>query len=140
MNDFESLQITVEVTQLCSSTEYRKAFQLARRNGPERLARADKDSEEHAAVRLLIGTWERIAIFSQSFNPKQRQQFFRSHPVSLVWHCLEPAITVIRHSTNDGFAKNFEDLHKQYQKWIASKAGSEFRTAQQQAITGLFFC
>jgi hypothetical protein len=140
MNDFESLQVTIEVTQLCSSTEYRKAFQLARRNGPERLANANKDSEEYAAIRLLIGTWDRIAMFSQAFNAKQRQQFFRSHPVSLVWKCLEPAITAIRSSTDKGFAKSFEDLHNQYQKWIASKAGSEFRTAQQQAIIGLFFC
>jgi hypothetical protein len=140
MNDFEFLQVTMQVTELCSSTEYRKAFQLSRRRGTEALAQADKDSEEHAAIRLLIGTWDRIAMFSESFSAKQRQQFFRSHPVSLVWNCFEPAIEVIRRSTDDRFAKTFENLHNQYEKWTTSKDGREFSTVQRQAIVALFFC
>lgn len=139
MNDFEFLQVTMQITELCSSTEYRKAFQLSRRKGPESLARADKNSEDHAAIRLLIGTWDRIAMFSESFNAKQRQRFFRSHPVSLVWNSFEPAIEVIRSSTGNGFAKTFENLHDQYEKWTTSKDGRQFSTVQQQAIVALFF-
>lgn len=140
MKDFEFLQVTMQVTELCSSTEYRKSFQLSRRQGPEELAQADKDSEEYAAIRLLIGTWDRIAIFGEGFSAKQRQQFFRSHPVSLVWKCFEPAIQVIRRDTDERFAKPFENLNNQYEKWTTSKDGREFSTAQRQAIVALFFC
>jgi len=139
MNEFESLQVTMQVTQLCSSNEYRKAFQLSRRLGPEAMAKAGKDSDEYSAIRLLIGTWDRIAFIGKGFSAKQRQQFFRNHPVSLVWQRLEPATKPIRNDTDKRFAKEFEDLHNQYQKWISSKDGQEYRTYQQQAIHALFF-
>ena len=139
MTEFEFLQVNMQVTQLCSNTEYREAFHMSRRKGPEEMAKADKNSDEYAAIRLLIGTWDRISIFGKDFNPKQRQQFFRHHPVSLVWKRLEPATKVIRYDTDEKFAREFEGLHKQYQKWTESKDGEEFRTTQQQAIGGLFF-
>ena len=139
MNDFEFLQVTMQVTGLCSSTEYRKAFQLSRRKGPETLARADKNSEDHAAIRLLIGTWDRIAMFSESFSAEQQQQFFRSHPVSLVWNSFKPAVEVIRSNTDNSFAKTFENLHNQYETWTTGNDGRQFSTVQQQAIVALFF-
>jgi hypothetical protein len=139
MTEFEFLQVNMQVTQLCSNTEYREAFHMSRRQNPEEMAKTDKNSDAYAAIRLLIGTWDRISIFGKAFNAKQRQQFFRHHPVSLVWQRLEPATKVIRRNTDERFAKEFEDLHKQYQKWTASEDGREFRTAQQQAIGGLFF-
>jgi hypothetical protein len=140
MNEFEFLQVSTQVTQLCSSTEYRKAFQMARRKRPEAMAKADKDSEEYAAVRLLIGTWDRIALWDDAFSAKQRQQFFAHHPISLVWKCLEPATYVIRNDTDKRFAADFENLHKKYEKWTHTKDGQEFKSPTVQAIHALFFC
>ncbi len=139
MNDYEFLQTTMQMTQLSSSTEYRQAMLLSRRRQPENLARATKDSEEYASLRFLIGTWNTIAFVCASFNAKQRNQFFRNNPISLVWRHLEPAITIIRNDTDETFAKEFADLHEQYQKWSGSKAGERYTTAQLQAINALFF-
>ena len=37
-----------------------------------KLARGDKNSDEYAALRLLIGTWERIAIIFNNYSKAQR--------------------------------------------------------------------
>jgi hypothetical protein len=138
MNDFQFLQVTMQVSELTSSTEYRQAMLLSRRRGPENLANADKNSEEYAAVRLLIGTWNEIATFCGGFSAKQRSQFFRSHPVSLAWQYLEPATLIIRQDIDEVFAMEFESLHKQYQKWIESRGGRRYTTGQLQAINAKF--
>jgi len=138
VNDNEYLQTTMQVTQLTTSTEYRKAMLLSRRQHPDNLARADKDSEEYASIRLLIGTWNAIALVCERFNAKQRSQFFRSNPVSLVWQHLEPATTIIRGNTDAGFASDFEELHNQYEKWTSSKDGKRYTTGQLQALNACF--
>jgi hypothetical protein len=110
---------------------------LSRRQRPEKLAKADQNSDEYAAIRLLIGTWDRIAMFGKDFSAKQRQQFFRWHPVSLVWKCFEPAIKLIRSDTNERFAKDFEEFHKLYEKWLATQ---RYTSADDEGIHALFFC
>jgi hypothetical protein len=55
-----------------------------------------------------------------------------------MWQSLEPAIRAHRSSVHENFAKEFEDLHKQYQQWIRSPEGQNYRTAEQQAVTALF--
>jgi hypothetical protein len=138
MTQFEFTQIVMQVTQICSGTEYRKAFQLMRRQGAERLARTDKSSDEYAAIRLVIGTWDRIATVANDFSAKQRQQFYRHHPIGLMWSRLETAINLIRDDIDPGFAVEFDDLHTKYDKWTKTKAGERYRTAQQQAINACF--
>jgi hypothetical protein len=138
MTESEFLQLTLQLAQLRAGTEYQKAFRLVRRNRPEQMARADKNSEEYAAIRLLIGTWEGIAIIGNGFSAAQRKRFFRCHPVLLLWRLLEPAAKVIRSETDKRFAKEFEDLAMSYRVWTESKDGQEFRTAEQQAICARF--
>jgi hypothetical protein len=138
MNESEFLQTTIQITQLTSSTEYRKALLLARRKGPKTLAEANENSEEYASIRLLIGTWEDIAPVCAGFSAKQRTQFFRRNPVSLVWQYLEPATKIIRDATDERFASDFEALNNQYQKWSRSKDGEQYTTVQLQAINGRF--
>jgi len=138
MNQFEFLQVTMHVTQICSGTEYRNAFHMVRRQGAEKLARTDKPSDEHAAIRFLIGTWERIATACKGFSVKQRHEFFRHHPILLMWQRLEPATKIIRKNTDESFAKEFENLRDQYQAWIESKDGRLYSTTKQQAVNACF--
>jgi hypothetical protein len=140
----QTLDVFVHVSQLRSGTEYRNACRLLRRNyktreDMTRLAKGDRSSEEFEALRFLIGTWERIAIIFFSLNKTQRQQVFPCNPVSLIWIFLNPAIVEMRKSRGfDNFASKFEALHQEYQAWIKTKAGHDYRTAEQQAICALF--
>lgn len=138
MTQFEFNHIVMQVTQICSGTEYRKAFQLVRRQGAEALARADKSSDDYAAIRLVVGTWDRIATVASDFSAKQLQQFYRHHPIGLMWSRLEPAINLIRDDIDEGFAAEFDDLHTKYDKWTKTKAGRRYSTAQQQAVNACF--
>jgi hypothetical protein len=138
MNDFEALQVSMQVTQIITGTEYRNAFRLSQREGVEKLATAQRPSDEYAAIRLLIGTWERIAMACKDFNETQRQQFFRHHPIALYWRRLEPATSHIRRATHEGFAVEFEALRNQYDEWTRGEDGREFRTFERQAISACF--
>jgi hypothetical protein len=138
MNDFEALQVTMQVTQIISSTEYRNAFRLSRREGVEKLATAQRPSDEYAAIRLLIGTWERIAMACKEFSENQRRQFFRYHPIALLWQRLEPAILLIRRTTDERFATEVEDLRDKYDEWTRTEDGQGFRTFQRQATCACF--
>jgi hypothetical protein len=137
MTQQEVLQISIHIDALRSGTEYRKAYLLLRRRGPA-IATLDKESDEYAAMRLLIGSWEQIAIFVQTFTASQRNKWFRCQPVSLMWEFLKTEIEEIRKSAGKKYAENFEILHDQHQAWIKTPDGKDYRTAAQQAICGKF--
>jgi len=140
MTDHEALQIIMKVIDLRASAPYQAAEAQRRRSGAATMARMDQDSIEHAAVRLLIGTWDRIAMFVQDFDERQRNRFFRCNPVWLIWLTLEPAIRIIRESGTVGprFAREFEELARRYQEWTRTPPGQEFRTEAEQAVCALF--
>jgi hypothetical protein len=138
MNDNEVLPVILTITQLRSNPEYQQAGRLVRRLSPEDVGNAASKSDVHAALRLLIGTWERIATLAKGFDVAQRNTFFKSHPVSLMWLSLEPAINANRTRLHPGFASEFQNLHNQYQQWIKTPDGQQFSSSQQQATTALF--
>src|SRR5262245_48145157 len=98
MTDYEALQLVVQVTGLRVNPQYQAAELTRRRLGAEAMAGANETSLEHAGVRLLIGTWDRIAIFVRELSDPQRRRFFECNPVLLMWRALEPAVRVIRGS------------------------------------------
>jgi hypothetical protein len=140
MTDYEALQITIKITEFRMNPQYQAAEALRRKSQAQTLASSDQNSNEHAAVRLLIGTWDRIAVFVRDFNTNQRRQFFRCNPVSLVWRSLQPAIYIIRGGGTVGpsFAREFENLAHDYDEWAQSPDGQEFRTEAQQTACALF--
>jgi hypothetical protein len=140
MTDNEALQIIIKITELRMAPRYQAAEALRRRSSAATMAQADGKSDEHASVRLLIGTWDRIAMFVQDFNHHQRHRLFACNPVLLMWHSLQPAVQIIRTGGTVGpnFATEFETLSKQYYEWTQSPAGQEFRTEAQQAVCALF--
>src|SRR5947209_1778852 len=129
MTEQDVLQVTMHIDMLRSGSEYRKAYLLIRRSRPD-ITKLDKESDEFAAIRLLVSTWEQIAIFVQGFSEKQRHKLFRCHPVSLMWEFLKTAILEIRKSVGDKYAQNFETLYEQHQAWIKSSDGKDYRTAE----------
>jgi hypothetical protein len=137
MTEQDVLHVSTHIDKLRSGSEYRKAYLLIRRSRPD-ITKLDKESEEFAAIRLLVGTWDQIAIFVQGFSEKQRHKLFRCQPVSLMWEFLKTAIQEIRKSVGEKYAQNFETLFKQHQAWIKSADGKDYRTAEQQAICGRF--
>ena len=140
MTDYEALQIVIKVTDLRLSPQYQAAAAMARRSGAQSMARSDPKSDEHAAVRLLIGTWERIGMFVKEFDDNQRRRFFRCNPAGLIWGYLSPAVVYIRSggSVSPNFGKEFETLAGQYVQWTQTPDGQEFRTEAQQVVCALF--
>jgi hypothetical protein len=140
MTDSEAFQLIVQVTQLRLNPQYQAAELTRRRLGAAAMAAAAETSPERAGVRLLIGTWDKIAIFVKELSEQQRQRFFESNPVLLMWGALEPAIQTIRRgpAVASTFAEEFENLANQYRQWAASSAGQKFRTAEQQGVAVLF--
>jgi hypothetical protein len=138
MTDAELAQIIIQLTQLRSGVEYQKAFRLLRRNRPDDMANADKKSDEYAAIRLLVGTWDRIAQIVGRLSPPEQVQIFVCHPFGLMWRSLEPAIEVLRKNIDPSFAADFEAVHRQYYDWTRTEGGHNFNTLSRQAVHACF--
>jgi hypothetical protein len=140
LTDQEALQVIIKVTDLRLNAQYQSAEAMRRRSGVESMAQSNPNSDEYAAVRLLIGVWERIAMFVSEFNDNQRRRFFRCNPVGLVWRYLEPGVVIIRKRGSVGpkFAKEFETLARQYTEWTQGSDGADFRTEADQVVCALF--
>jgi hypothetical protein len=138
MNDQDVLNVTMQVTQLRSNFEYRDAGRILRPMTRESMSAVKKRSPEYSALRLQIGTWDRIAHFVKDFSDPQRSAFFKTHPVKLMWDHLSPGITTIRRELGDNYAKEFEDLANSYQVWVATSDGQQFRTADALGVHAMF--
>src|SRR6266536_4244199 len=113
VKDYEAFATTV--TQLRLNPPYQVAEAIRRRSGAAAMAAAGADSTDQAAVLLLIGTWERIAIMAGGLSPAQRAKFFRCAPVKLMWEALRPAIDALGGA--ERFAPEFERLSRSYESW-----------------------
>jgi len=140
MTDSEASQFIVQVTQLRLNPQYQAAELTRRRFGARAMAAAHETSPERAGIRLMIGTWDKIAIFVKDLSEEQRRRFFECNPVLLMWSALEPAIQAFRSGDTVAptFAEEFENLARHYREWAESSAGQKFRTPEQQAICALF--
>src|SRR5262245_54344252 len=99
-------QVIMHATQLRSNTEYQRAGRVVRAMSAAAKSSPKPNTDELAALRLVIGTWQRIAVLAKGLDSAQQSQFFKTHPVSLMWQALEPAITSIRGSLDPNFAKD----------------------------------
>jgi hypothetical protein len=138
MTDYEVLQVIIQISQLRSATEYQLAVRMARQNGPDNMASADPNSEQYAAIRLLIGTWIRIGLIVAEIDPTQKSRIFKCNPVRLMWDFLNDAVDIIRASLGPGFAVEFEQLSAEYDTWAASGDGMLYTTTQLPAMHALF--
>lgn len=143
----EVRQIIIQIAHLRANPAYRAAELRRRQLGPygaATMAREEQDTPDYAAIRLLIGTWNRIAIFVEEFNDTQLGRFFRCHPIALTYKVLKPGIDVIRAATDvpepvdKRYAWALEDLAHKYDAWAMSPDGAEYRSEAQQAVCADF--
>jgi hypothetical protein len=107
------------VQALRCGTEYRAAELLRRSVGSSKQMAANPETtKEHAAVRLLIGTWNVIGtMVRQGDLPKEK--IFETNPVSDMWEALSDAVGVIRQQPGcGGYAEDFEWLYKASLDWM----------------------
>jgi hypothetical protein len=134
VKDYDAFITTV--TQLRLNPPYQVAEALRRRAGSAAMAAAGPDSTDLAAVLLLIGTWERIAILASGLSPSQRGRFFRCAPVKLMWDALLPAIDALGGA--EKFAPEFEKLSGSYGSWLKHDDAREFRSVERQTVCAMF--
>lgn len=134
VKDYDAFITTV--TQLRLNPPYQAAEAIRRRVGSAAMAAAGSDSTDLAAVLLLIGTWERIAIVASGLSPAQRSKFFRCTPVKLMWDALRPAIDALGGA--EKFAPEFEKLSATYASWLQRDDGKEFRSVERQIVCAMF--
>ena len=118
----------LDISGLRSADAYQAAEFLRRQQGAAWMAGQPPNTEAYAAVRLLIGTWESIAIRVLAGCPPAEQAFFELNPVGHMWVALKPGIDVIRQDLNQQYARNFESLNRKYRNWL-NKQSREYQTA-----------
>ncbi len=151
MNNSEYLQLVMNVAHLRSNPKYKEAELMRRKlgaDGAATMAKAPQSSEQYANVRLLIGTWNRIAVFAGEFSAAQKRRFFKCHPILLTWKVLKPGVEVIRSNleqTEDvpepvtkEYGKDLEAMAAEYEKWTKTADGREYRSEARQAVCADF--
>jgi hypothetical protein len=129
----------LDVLAIRSGVAYREAERLRRRIGESKLmALSPMSSEEYAAVRLLIGTWDSIAARVRAGDIPE-DSFFQSNPVQHMWEALEGAIRVIaKRSKGKSYAENFRWLRRRFRTWLAKPTSRKYRTAAKMGTNAHF--
>lgn len=123
----------VAIHSLRTQPTYQEAEKLRRRTkgGAAQLARGDDNSDELAAIHLLVNTWETIATIIEGVESKDR--IFEVTPVCHMHRNLKDAIADlgIRHANvkalsaadvpNNGYGAKFTKLANDYDSWLVEK-------------------
>jgi hypothetical protein len=116
-------ELLVRIYSMRGDFNYHKAEVLRRqiKGGSATMAAANPGSDENAAVHILIGTWNTIAVLMRGVKTKDK--IYEVNPICHMYHVLEPAITYLRKETPE-FAVDFEKLNVDYQAWLKKKKKS----------------
>lgn len=131
-----------DILLLRSSPEYHAAEVLRRQvGGAAVMAASGPTTAEYAAVRLLIGTWETIAIQVRG-NAALKVPFYETNPVGHMWDALSPGVKTIRGKSFKGragiyYAREFDSLNRAYRRWLQDKPAA-YQTAALQGINAQF--
>jgi len=131
--------VLAEILRLRMASQYQAAEQMRRTLSARKMASYPPTSTEHAAVRLLIGTWVTISGLAR-VSKINRDQLFEVNPVGLMWSYLQEAVVIIRRSgeVSRDYAKDFEKLAADYRRWTKTPAGRRFRSPAAQASATMF--
>lgn len=112
---------------------YQQAERLRRkaRGGATELANGKEDTEEYAAVKLLVNTWETIAAILESVESRDR--IYEILPICYMHNALKDAVVIIslKHANlkgpeqfdvpNNGYGAKFTKLSNDYKSWLLEK-------------------
>lgn len=130
-----------DILFLRSSPEYHAAEVMRRQMTAAVMASSPSTTEAYAAIRLLIGTWETIALRVRANDPL-KVPFYDTNPVGHMWDALKPAIVIIRGGFGSKaigrfYAYEFRLLNAAYRRWLRGKPAS-YQTAALQGINAQF--
>jgi hypothetical protein len=147
MDETEAL---VAIHTLRIHPAYQQAERLRRKTkgGAAAMAAASEDSEEFAAIHLLLSTWEVIATIMESVASKDR--IFEVTPVCHMHNHLKDALSGVslKHAKlkspndfdvpNGGYAAKFTKLANDYHGWMIGKQQSSLYISG--ACDGMYAC
>lgn len=139
-----------DILMLRISPAYHAAEVMRRDRGEVAMANSPEGSEAYAAIRLLIGTWEGIAIRVRANEPV-KIPFYKENPVGHMWNALEPAIAIIQKEKIEvrvkgktkivtfgkRYAGQFKLLNDAYMGWLALQP-ADYQTAHLGGINAQF--
>jgi hypothetical protein len=131
----------LQVVALRSGDKYQAAEALRQKkfNGSKAAKKISlkQGTPEYAALRLLIGTWDAIGHQVLALQPNERIPFYETNPVGYMWKLLEPAVIEIRKHVGNHYARNFQNLAKAYNDWLAQQP-QDYQTAASNGLTAQF--
>jgi hypothetical protein len=129
-----------EILALRLSQAYQDAEAIRQQLGAEKMATYPATSAQYGALRLLIGTWENIAIRVRGNDPL-KVPFYETNPVGYMWNKLSPGIAGVRSEfprrSGNLYAHQFYLLNRAYTTWLKSQPVI-YRTAALQGINAQF--
>lgn len=140
----------IAIHTLRTQPAYQQAERLRRKTkgGAGEMAKASDNTEEFAAVHLLVNTWETIATIIEGVGSKDR--IFEVTPVCHMHNHLKDALSGIslRHARlaapndsdvpNGGYAAKFTRLANDYHGWMLEKQKSSLYISG--ACDGMYAC
>lgn len=129
-----------EIHQLRLSPSYQAAEAIWQSIGAKAMASSPTSTPQYGALRLMVGTWETIAIRVRS-NDALKVPFYQTNPVGFMWDKLLPGIKGVRgefkSSAAPSYAHEFELLNRAYGNWLKGLPAA-YRTAALGGIHALF--
>ncbi|HZR85292.1 MAG TPA: hypothetical protein VFB02_00725 [Bradyrhizobium sp.] len=132
----DKTQLLASLYMMRTSPSYQQAETLRRSKGAAKMATADKKSAEHAALNLLINTWEAISVLVLELNEEDRKFVFGTLPALHMFTELNDAIEELGSKT-PAFAANFRLLSKHQQEWLRFK-DDHYHTGSKAGMHALF--
>jgi hypothetical protein len=129
-------QLLASIYMMRTNACYQQAETLRRSKAGAKMASAGKTTPEHAAINLLINTWEAISVLVLDSNDEDREFIFGILPVSHMFTELNDAIEVFGSKT-PAYAANFRLLSKHHAEWLKFK-DDHYQTGAKAGMHALF--
>jgi len=129
-------QLLASIYMMRTSPSYQQAESLRRSKAGSKMASADKKSAEHAALNLLINTWEAISVMVLELNEEDRNFVFGTLPALHMFTELNDEIETLGSNT-PAFASNFRRLSKHQHEWLKYK-DDHYHTGSKAGMHALF--
>lgn len=130
-----------EILAMRTSSAYQAAERIRQSIGAERMATYPPASNEYAGLRLMVGTWETIAVKVRG-DDALKIPFYQNNPVNYMWVQLLPGIKAVRKefkrkSAGAQYAANFAKLNRAYMSWLKHQPAA-YQTAALEGINAQF--
>jgi len=127
--------VLAQIHLLRQADAYQAAEERRREIGARNMALYPADSEERKQIRIMINTWETIAVMAEGIGLPW-EEFYRTNPICHMWNELRPAITVFR-ATQPSYAAAFQRLFNNHNRWLRTQR-AQYRSDACQGMNASF--